>query len=321
MIPDLADLDAFVAVARARGFRRAAYLGNVSASALSEAVRRLEARLDTRLLQRSTRSVTPTEAGQRLLDRLEPALGGVADALAALHADGDEPAGTLRLNVPTIVASHVLPPIVARFLHRHPHVRMEVIGDDRFIDVLGAGFDAGVRYDERLERDMIAVPLGPREQRFVVAGAPAWFARHGRPTHPDQLRAEHCIGHRFASGLVAVWEFERGDELIRIAPAGRVIGSHSGIEVQAAVDGLGLVASFDEFLRPAIDAGLLEAVLGDWLPPFPGPKLYFSGRHQTAPLRAFVDFLRTDASSTADATPSPVVPAALNSEAGQAGTQ
>lgn len=300
MTPDLADLDAFVAVARTRGFRRAAYVRNVSASALSEAVRRLEARLGTRLLQRSTRSVTPTEAGQRLLDRLDPALGAVAAALDAVHAPSDEPAGTLRLNVPTIVATHVLPPIVSRFLHRHPHVRMEVIADDRFIDVLDAGFDAGVRYDERLQRDMIAVPLGPREQRFVAAASPAWLAGHGRPQHPDDVRAEHCIGHRFASGLVALWEFERGDEIVRIAPAGRVIGSSTGIEVHAAIEGLGLVCTFEEFLRPAIDAGQLEAVLADWLPPFPGPKLYFAGRQQLpAPLRAFVDFLRAGAEQTA----------------------
>lgn len=294
---DLADLDAFVAVARARGFRPAAYVRGVSASALSEAVRRLETRLGLRLFHRSTRSVTLTDAGQRLLDRLDPALGDVAAALDAVHAAGDAPAGTLRLNVPIVAAILILPTLLPRFLQRHPHVRVEVVADNTFIDVLGAGYDAGIRYDEHLDRDMIAVPIGPREQRFVVAGAPVWFAAHGRPQHPDDVRAEHCIGHRFASGLVALWEFEQGDTVIRIAPAGRIVTSSIDIAVQAACDGLGLIATFDGFLREALADGRLEAVLQDWLPPFPGPSLYFAGRRQMpAPLRAFVDFLREDAS-------------------------
>ena len=291
--PNLADLDAFAEVARARSFRGAAYVRGVSPSSLSEAVRRLEARLGVRLLNRTTRSVTPTDAGQRLLDRLMPALGDVAAAIDAVNADADAPAGTLRLNVPSIAARLLLPELVARFLQAHPHVRVEVIADDTFIDVLGAGFDAGIRYDESLQRDMIAVPIGPRVQRFVVAGAPAWFAARGRPAHPHDLDPRDCIGHRFASGLTAAWEFERGDERIRVAPAGRVVSTSTEMEMQAAIAGLGLVASFEDFLRPTLEAGLLESVLDDWTPPFPGPSLYYASRRQMPPaLRAFVDFLR-----------------------------
>src|SRR5882757_4026210 len=170
--PSLSDLDAFVAVARAHSFRGAAALRGVSASSLSEALRRLEARLCVRLLNRTTRSVTPTEAGERLMERLAPALGDIAGALDAVNSFRDSPTGTLRLNVPTIVAMHVLPPIVARFLAAHPGITLEVVSNDTFIDVLAAGFDAGIRYDERIEPDMIAVPIGPRSQHFVAAGAP-----------------------------------------------------------------------------------------------------------------------------------------------------
>jgi DNA-binding transcriptional LysR family regulator len=162
MNPDLADLDAFAAVARTRSFRGAATVRGVSASALSEAVRRLEARLGLRLLNRTTRSVTPTEAGTQLLERLAPALSEVSAAIDAVNKFRNSPTGTLRLNVPGIVAQLFLPPIVERFLRAHPGIVIEVTADDSFIDVVAAGFDAGVRYDERLEQDMIAVPIGPR---------------------------------------------------------------------------------------------------------------------------------------------------------------
>ena len=177
--PDLSDLDAFVAVARARSFRGAAGLRGVSASSLSDALRRLEARLGVRLLNRTTRSVTPTEAGERLLERLGPALGEIAGALDAVNSFRDSPTGTLRLNVPSIVARHILPPIACRFLLAHPGITLEVTAEDSFVDVLAGGFDAGIRYEERIERDMIAVPIGPRRQRFVVAAAPSYLAATG----------------------------------------------------------------------------------------------------------------------------------------------
>jgi DNA-binding transcriptional LysR family regulator len=290
---DLADLEAFAAVARARSFRSVARLRGVSASSLSEALRRLEARLGVRLLNRTTRSVTPTEAGQRLLERLSPALSEVAAALDAVNGFRDSPTGTLRLNVPTAVARLVLPPIIGPFLAAHPGIALEVTTEDSFVDVLAAGFDAGVRYDERLEKDMIAVPIGPRMQRFLVAGAPAYLAAHGRPSHPTDLLNHACIRHRFASGVMHPWEFERDGEIVKITPTARVIANSIDLEISAAIQGLGLIATFEGFVAQELKSGALVLVLDDWLQPFSGPFLYYqSRRHMPAPLRAFVDFIK-----------------------------
>ena len=290
---DLSDLDAFAAVARARSFRGAASIRGISASALSEAVRRLEARLGVRLLNRTTRSVTPTEAGARLLERLAPALGEVLAAVDAVNSFRDTPAGTLRLNVPTIVARMILPPIVSGFLKAYPGITLEIIADDSFIDVLAAGYDAGVRYDERLEQDMIAVPIGPRRQRFVAAAAPAYLAAHGRPAHPKDLLGHACIRHRFAHGVALHWEFERNGRIVRISPKGPLVASALELEVGAAVAGLGIVCTFEEVLVPALESGALEPVLEDWWQSFSGPFLYYaSRRHVPAPLRAFIDYIK-----------------------------
>lgn len=290
---DLADLDAFAAVARQRSFRGAAVARGVSASALSEAVRRLEARLGVRLLNRTTRSVTPTEAGARLLDRLAPALGEVAAALDEVNSFRDTLRGTLRLNVPTIVARAVLPPIAVGFLAAHPGVTLEVTAEDTFVDVLAEGCDAGVRYDERLEKDMIAVPIGPRVQRFVGGAAPAYLARAGRPAHPRDLMNHACIRHRFRSGALATWEFERDGELVRVNPPGPLVANLLDMELAAAVAGLGIIFTFEEMLAPALASGALEPVLEPWWQSFSGPFLYYpSRRHMPAPLRAFVDYIR-----------------------------
>jgi DNA-binding transcriptional LysR family regulator len=295
MAPDLADLDAFAAVARAGGFRSAAALRGVSASSLSEALRRLEARLGVRLINRTTRSVTLTEAGARLFERLTLALGEVGAALDAVNSFRDSPVGTLRLNVPTVVARIVLPPLVARFLAAHPGIVLEVTAEDTFIDVLAAGFDAGVRYDERLQRDMIAVPIGPRTQRYVVAASPAYLARRGRPIHPRDLLEHACIRHRFASGVALSWEFERDGEVIRVVPHGPLVANSGELEVAAAVDGLGIVCTFEGFIAAELASGALEPVLESWLPPFSGPFLYYHSRRQMpGPLRAFVDFLKRE---------------------------
>ncbi|MGK9236657.1 LysR family transcriptional regulator [Inquilinus limosus] len=293
--PDLSDLDAFVAVARARSFRGAAALRGVSASSLSDALRRLEARLGVRLLNRTTRSVTPTEAGERLLERLAPALGEIAGALDAVHSLRDSPTGTLRLNVPVIVGRHVLPPIAARFLAAHPGIRLEVTAEDSFVDVLAGGFDAGIRYEERVERDMIAVPIGPRIQRFVIAAAPSYLTARGRPRHPKDLLDHACIRHRFASGRVAGWEFERDGQIVRISPDGPLVANALEMEVAAALAGLGVISSFEEVLRPHLDSGTLVPVLEEWWQSFSGPFLYYPSRtHMPAPLRAFVDFIKAD---------------------------
>ncbi|WP_426122437.1 LysR substrate-binding domain-containing protein [Pararhizobium sp. PWRC1-1] len=289
----LADLDVFTAVARERSFRAAARLRGVSASSLSEALRRLEERLGLRLLNRTTRSVTLTEAGEQLMERLSPALGEVAAALDQVGSFRDSATGTLRLNVATVVARVVLPDLIADFLKAYPGIMLEVIADDSFIDVLAAGFDAGVRYDERLEKDMIAVPIGPRRQRFVAAASPAYLLAHGEPGHPRDILDHACIRHRFASGRVSSWEFERGDEVIRLSPQARITANTLELEIRAAIDGLGIIATFEEFLAPAIACGELVAILEDWMPDFPGPYLYYAGRkHMPPPLRAFIDFLK-----------------------------
>ncbi|MGI3776957.1 MAG: LysR family transcriptional regulator [Janthinobacterium lividum] len=292
----LADLEAFVAVARAGGFREGARAGGGSASGLSEAVRRVEAGLGVRLLNRTTRSVAPTEAGRRLLERLGPALGEVEGALGVLDGFRGRPAGTLRLNVPVSAARLVLPGIVPAFLLAYPDIRVEVVADESFVDVLAAGCDAGIRYDERLEQDMVAVPIGPRVQRFATAASPGYLARRGRPGHPRDLLGHACLRGRFASGAMPAWEFERDGEVVRVDPGGPLLVSVGGavdLAVDAAVAGVGIVHLFEGWLRPHLDSGALEPVLEGWWQAFPGPFLYYPGRRLLpAPLRAFVDFVR-----------------------------
>lgn len=198
----LADLNAFLAVAKARGFRDAARTVGSSASTLSEAVRRLETQLGVRLLHRTTRSVVPTEAGTRLIERLAPALGAVEAALDVVNLFRDRPAGTLKLNVPVSAARLVLPAILPGFLAAYPDIQVEIVAEDILVDMVASGCDAGIRYDERLEQDMVAVPIGPRVQRFATAAAPAYLEARGRPAHPRDLLDHACLRGRFTSGVL-----------------------------------------------------------------------------------------------------------------------
>ena len=297
------ELSAFVTVARAGGFREGAKIAGQSASGLSDAIRRLERRLGVRLLHRTTRSVAPTEAGQRLLERLTPALAEVESALDVINTYRDRPAGTLRLNVPVSAIRLILPDIVPRFLTAYPDIRLEVIAEERFVDILSAGFDAGIRYEERLERDMIAVPIGPRVQRLAAAAAPAYLERRGRPEHPRDLLAHECLLGRFDSGTMPPWEFERHGETVRIEPSGPLlvsIGSATELALTAALQGLGIIYLFEDWLRPHFASGALVPLLEPWWPSFCGPFLYYSGRRLVpAPLRALVDFIRRDAAADA----------------------
>ena len=297
MAVELNDLAAFLAVARAGGFRDAARTSGVSASGLSVAVRRLESKLGVRLLNRTTRSVAATEAGKRLIERLTPVLGEVEAALDVLNGFRDRPAGTLKLNVPAGVARIVLPPIIAGFLQSYPDIRVEVVVEDSFVDVLAAGADAGIRYDERLERDMIAIPIGPRTQRFATAAAPAYLEARGRPQHPQDLLSHSCIRGQFAGGATPTWDFERAGEVIRIDPPGPLLvkpgAAIEALAVSAAVAGVGIIHLWEEMLRPHLDSGALQPLLEPWWQSFSGPFLYYPGRrHLPAPLRAFIDFVK-----------------------------
>ncbi|WP_213775193.1 LysR family transcriptional regulator [Bradyrhizobium sp. dw_78] len=299
MKADLGDLNGFVVVARAGGFRDGARASGVSASGLSEAVRRLEAQLGVRLLNRTTRSVAPTEAGERLLERLNPALTEVEAALDVVNGFRDRPAGTLKLNVPVSAARLVLPRIVPPFLAAYPDIRLEVVAEENFVDVLAAGCDAGIRYSERLEQDMIAVPIGPRVQRYAVAAAPAYLDRCGRPEHPRDLLGHSCLRGRFPSGAMMAWEFERDGEVVQVDATGPLIvqiGGATDLLVDAAIAGTGIVPLFEDWLRPYFDNGALEPVLEPWWQRFSGPFLYYPGRRLVpAPLRAFIDFIKATA--------------------------
>jgi DNA-binding transcriptional LysR family regulator len=293
---DLGDLSAFVAVARAEGFRDGARASGSSASGLSEAVRRLEAQLGVRLLNRTTRSVMPTEAGAHLLARLGPALTEVEASLDVVNGFRDRPAGLLRLNVPVSAARLVLPGIVPRFLAAYPDIRLEVITEESFVDVLAIGCDAGIRYDDRLEQDMIAVPIGPRVQRFATAASRDYLDRHGRPQHPRDLLGHACLTGRFAGGTATTWEFERDGEVVRVDASGPLMvrpGGGTDLAVDAAMAGTGIIYLFEDWLRPHLDSGALEPVLEPWWLSFSGPFLYYPGRRLVpAPLRAFVDFIK-----------------------------
>jgi len=299
MQTDIQDLLAFVTVVNAGGFREGARLSGKSASNLSEAVRRVEADLGVRLLNRTTRSVVPTEAGTRLMERIVPALSEVESALDVVNDFRDRPSGTLKLNVPLSAARLVLPAIITPFLQAHPDIRLEIIAEESFVDVLAAGCDAGIRYDDRLEQDMIAVPIGPRIQRFATAASPAYLAAHGTPKHPRDLLKHACIRGKFPSGAMPLWDYERKGVIISVDPSGPLIvriGGAVDLAVQTAVDGLGVIYLFEDWLRPHFESGALVPVLKPWWQSFSGPFLYYPGRrYLPSPLRAFIDFVKSTA--------------------------
>ena len=293
----MADLATFALVAEHNGFRQAARASGQSASKLSEAVRRLEQQLGIRLLIRTTRSVKPTEAGALLLTRLRPALDDVASALDVLNQLRDSPRGTLRLNVPVSAARLFLPDMVNRFMDLYPDIVLELVVDNNFVDLAARGCDAGIRYGERMELDMIAMPIGPRTERFAAAAAPAYLARHGMPAHPRDLLQHACLRGRFLSGAIYPWEFEKDGQTLTVEPGGPLIVTPSSFDVavSAAIAGHGVIYLFEAWLAPHLASGALAPVLPDWWLTFPGPFLYYPGRrHLPAPLRAFIDFVRAD---------------------------
>ena len=288
---DLRDLEAFVAVARTRNFRRAATEQRVSVSSLSQRLRALEERLGVRLLNRTTRSVALTEAGELLVGRVGPAMADVASALEQVRGLREVPSGRLRINAPAPAVQLVLAPMVAPFLTRYPQIELEIVAQTSLIDIVREGFDAGVRYGEHLAQDMVAISLGP-PQRYAVVSSPSFIAAHGKPKQPKDILDRPCIVTRFESGVQVEWEFEKAGRVVKITPAGTLISAHTGLQLQAACDGLGLWMTFEGHVRAAIDTGALVSVLDDWCPYFPGPFLYYPSRRQPPPaLKAFIDFV------------------------------
>ncbi len=299
---DFALLNAIVAVANAGGFREAARVTGSNPSRLSDAVRRAEQQLGVRLFNRTTRTVALTEAGRALMERLQPAMSEVDAALDAINRYRTTPSGTLRLNVPVSAARLVLPTIVPPFLAQYPDIRLEIVAESNVQDVFRDNCDAGIRYDESLEQDMVALPIGPRRQRFAAAAAPAYLQRYGLPQHPRDLISHNCIRGRYASGVMPEWEFTREGETLRIQVNGSLVvsvGSAVDLAVQAAIAGSGIIYLFEEWLRPSFESGALTPLLEPWWQSFSGPWLYYNSRRLIpAPLQAFIDFIRAQGQTT-----------------------
>lgn len=287
-----ADLASFLAIARHKSFRRAADELGCTPSALSHALRGVEERLDLRLVNRTTRSVALTEAGERLFARVSPAFRDIDDALDDLNNFRGQPMGTLRFNASRGAAELVLLPIVTRFMAAQPAVKVEIMVDGALVDMVAEGCDAGVRFGETIAQDMVAVPIGPRQRTAIVA-APSFFETHPRPTTPEQLRDLPCIRFRFASGRLYAWEFERGGVELNIEVDGPLTLGDQGLMIQAALDGVGVAFAFEDQVADLVAAGRLVRVLEDWCPYYGGFYLYYPSRRRApAPLRAFIDYIR-----------------------------
>jgi DNA-binding transcriptional LysR family regulator len=290
---DLGDFLAFLTVARERSFTKAAAKLDVSQSALSQTVSKLEARLGLRLLRRTTRSVSPTEAGERVLAGIGARVEEIEAEIDALSALRQKPAGTLRITAGEHPAYTVLTPALARLLPQYPDIRVEVIVDYSLTDIAGDRFDAGVRLGEQVAKDMIAVRIGP-SLRMAVVGAPSYFATRPQPKKPQDLTAHNCINMRLPTyGGLFAWEFEKGRRELKVRVDGQLVFNSLRQRVDAALAGLGLAYLPEDAVQSQVERGALIRVLEDWCPPFPGYHLYYPSRRQTSPAFAlFVEALR-----------------------------
>ena len=290
---NLSDLLAFLAVAREESFTRAAAQLGVSQSALSHTIRGLEARLGLRLLARTTRSVAPTEAGERLLRTVGPRFDEIDAALAALGELRDRPAGTIRITAGEHAADSVLWPALARFLPHYPDIRVEIIVDYGLSDIVAERCDAGVRLGEQVAKDMVAVRIGP-DMRMAVVGAPSYFAGRKRPKTPQDLTAHACINLRLpTAGGLYVWEFGKGRRELKVRVEGPLVFNTIALRLNAALAGFGLAYLPEDPVAAPLADGRLIRVLADWCPPFPGYHLYYPSRRQPRPAFALlVDALR-----------------------------
>ncbi|MGN7837128.1 LysR family transcriptional regulator [Stenotrophomonas sp. 22385] len=290
---EFAELKAFVAVVERSSFARAADHLGLSPSALSQVIRQLEARLGVRLLNRTTRSVSPTEPGRRLHERIAPMLRDMDDAVAQAVGANARAAGTLRINTLSMAAKKVIAPRLGRFAQAHPEVVLDIVIDDGLSDIAGEGFDAGIRVGGRLQKDMVAVRLTPDIELLAVA-SPGYLARFGEPGTPADLSQHACINWRFpGSGKLAGWEFRKKGKTVEYFGEGTVISNHQDIIVPAALQGLGILYAYnDDGIAEALQDGRLKRVLADWSPTVPGLFLYYSSRRYLLPaLRAFIDCL------------------------------
>ncbi|MGO4870138.1 MAG: LysR family transcriptional regulator [Roseiarcus sp.] len=277
------DVLAFLAVARERSFTKAAAKLGVSQSALSHTIRELEARLGLRLLARTTRSVAPTEAGERLLSAVGPRFDEIDAELAALSELREKPAGTVRITAGEHAAESILWPAVARLLPDYPDIRIEIVVDQGLTDIVAERYDAGVRLGEQVAKDMIAVRVGP-EMRMAVVGAPSYFAKRRKPRTPQELTEHNCINLRLpTSGGLYAWEFEKGGRELKVRVEGQLVFNTIGLRREAALAGLGLAFLPEEQAHAQLESGELIRVLADWCPPFPGYHLYYPSRRQPTP--------------------------------------
>lgn len=291
---NITDLLAFRAVARERSFTRAAAQIGVAPSALSHTLRRLEERLGVRLLTRTTRSVSLTEAGERLLSTVGPHFDGIEGGIAALSELRDRPAGTIRVTTGIHAAETVLWPAVRKLLPDYPDINVEISVDAGMVDIVADRFDAGVRLGETVAKDMIAVRIGP-ELRMAAVASPSYFATREEPRTPHDLAAHNCINLRFPTlGGLYAWEFEKAGRAVNVHVEGQLIVNEIGLARQAALDGLGIAYLPDDYLAADLAAGRLTRVLEAWCPPFPGYHLYYPSRRQPSPAFAvFVDAVRS----------------------------
>lgn len=290
----LDSLEVFASIVRCGGFRAAATERGISSSALSQTINGLEEALGIRLLNRTTRSVSPTEAGERLLERLNPALADIRIAVDDLNQLKEKPSGTLRINAPAPAVDHFLCPLLFKFMQLHEEVKVEIISDAAVIDIVEQGFDAGVRFGKQLEQDMIAVPLGP-PLRYSIVASRDYLAKAGCPMTPADLVYHECIRRRFPGGTLASWRFEKDGEAVELIPEGRLTLSSAYNEVQAALAGHGIAHVIDGYAAPFVRDGSLVEVLQNWAPDLPSWFLYYpSKRHSSAAMRAFLDFVRVN---------------------------
>jgi DNA-binding transcriptional LysR family regulator len=287
------DLIAFLAVARERSFTRAAARLGVSQSALSHTIRGLEERLGLRLLTRTTRSVAPTAAGERLLSTIGPHFDEIEAELAALTELREKPAGSIRINAAEHAAKTILWPALEKLLPDYPEVNVEIVIENALTDIVEGRFDAGVRLGEQVAKDMVAVRIGP-DMRMAVVGAPAYFAQRRKPATPQDLTEHVCVNLRLPTqGGVYAWEFEQGERVLKVRVEGRLVLNNTDLMLNAALAGLGLAYLPEDLVQGQVVAGRLVRALDDWCPPFPGYHLYYPSRRQPTPAFALlVDALR-----------------------------